>query len=588
VEEGVAARDIRQHSPKSIPFYRNVKVIAVLAQVIFLVLVLLGLAFIVNNVISGVHKLGVPLGYGWVDDRSGIPLTESVIPYTPEDTYGRVLLVGFLNTLKVALVGVVLATFLGIAVALMRLSPNWILRQIATVYVETIRNIPLAIQIFFWFTVIFIPSLPSGVSGYKILDIFLNNSGLIVPWLNVTQSAVAWVPWLIFGLVVAIILFFIRRKQIIRSERPGNPWPMALLTFAALAILGYVFAYINAKHPEGLTVELDANKGRVTTYIDTNGNAEFDKRVDQRVKAVPVQVNATLETYQVIPDNRIEVGTQIYSGFRFPRFTKGEFENAEVSFVNPELTGQLKLHFLNFPSIGQVYSDRNGNDTLDSGEDLRTPEEIAQTATPERGYEGDLYKVQLSIQGFKRTVVTDFEGEANIPDLKSGEGLSTTVLRASPLVLSKPTFPSERTQVQGGFTFTNAYISLLFALVFYTASFIAEIVRGGILAIPKGQREAAKALGLSNSQTFRLVVFPQAMRIIIPPLISQYLNLTKNSSLGFFAAYNEFFKISEITSNQSGATVPVILILIFGYLAISLIFSLILNIFNSRAQLVER
>jgi His/Glu/Gln/Arg/opine family amino acid ABC transporter permease subunit len=588
MEEGVAARDLRQQPSKSIPFYRNVKVIAVLAQVIFLVLVLLGLGIIVKNVISGVNKLGVPLGYSWVDDRSGIPLTESVIPYTPENTYGRVLLVGFLNTLKVSLVGVVLATFLGIAVALMRLSGNWMLRQIATVYVETIRNIPLAIQIFFWFTVIFIPSFPSGVSAYKLLNGFLNNSGLIVPWLNVTQSAVAWLPWLVIGLIAAVILFIIRRGHIIRSERPGNPWLLPLLVFILLAGLGYVFAYITAKYPEGLTVELDPKKGRVTTYIDTNGNAEFDKRVDQRVRAVPVQVNATSETYLAIPDNRSEVGTTIYSGFRFPRFTKGEYSNAEVSFVNPELSSQLKLHFLNFPSIGQIYNDRNGNNTFDAGEERRTLEEIAQTATPELGFEGDLYQVQLKLEGFKRTVVTDFEGEANIPDLKSGQGLSTTILRASPLVLNKPTFPSERTQVQGGFTFTNAYISLLLALVFYTASFIAEIVRGGILAIPKGQREAAKALGLSNSQTFRLVVFPQAMRIIIPPLISEYLNLTKNSSLGFFAAYNEFFKISEITSNQSGATVPVILVLIFGYLAISLIFSLILNVFNSRVQLVER
>ena len=187
MEDGVA---VRASQNSSIPFYRNVKVLAILAQVIFLLAVILGLGLIVNNVISGVKTLGIPLGYAWMDDRSGIPLTESVIPYTPEDTYARVLLAGFLNTLKVSIIGVVLATFLGIMVALMRLSPNWLLRQIATVYVETIRNIPLAIQIFFWFTVFFIPSLPSGVSAYRLGTIFLNNSGLIIPWLNTGQE-----PW---------------------------------------------------------------------------------------------------------------------------------------------------------------------------------------------------------------------------------------------------------------------------------------------------------------------------------------------------------------------------------------------------------
>jgi general L-amino acid transport system permease protein len=401
------------------------------------------------------------------------------------------------------------------------------------------------------------------------------------------SSAGAWIPWLILAFVVAIILFFIRRRQIVLSERPGNPWLWPLLSLVGIGLVSYVVVASQAKHPDGLTVELNGGRGRITTFIDLNGNGEFDKREEQLIKAVPVRVESAAEVYEVIPDNRVEVGTRIDSGFRFPRFTQGEFESADVSFVNSDFNGQLAIHFIDFPSIGQVYSDRNSNGVFDKGEELRTPEEIAQTGTPELGYEGDLYKVKLAITGFKRVVVTDFEGQANFPDLESDAG-TTTILKASPLVLSRPTFPSERTQVQGGFTLTNAYISLLLALVFYTASFIAEIVRGGILAVPKGQREASKALGLSNSQTFRLVIFPQAMRVIVPPLISQFLNLTKNSSLGFFAAYNEFFKISEITANQTGASVPIILFILVGYLLISLTYSLILNIYNSRVQLVER
>jgi general L-amino acid transport system permease protein len=137
-------------------------------------------------------------------------------------------------------------------------------------------------------------------------------------------------------------------------------------------------------------------------------------------------------------------------------------------------------------------------------------------------------------------------------------------------------------------TLTVNYLALLMALVIYTAAFIAEIVRGGIQAVARGQTEAAKALGLSSWHTFNLIVFPQALRIIIPPLISQYLNLTKNSSLAFFAAFGDFFSISLIVSNQTGAAVPVVIMVIGVYLTISLIFSFILNIVNARLALVER
>ena len=575
-------------SGDKVPFYRNVKILGVLAQIIFLVLVVLGLSIIVRNVVTGVDRLGLTLGYGWMDDRSGIPVTESMIPYTEDNSYGRVLLVGFLNTLKVAIVGVILATLLGIAVALMRLSQNWLLRQVATVYVETVRNIPLAIQIFFWFTIFFIPSLPSGVSAYPLFSGFLNNSGLAIPWLYATTSSRLWWPWVIGAIILAAVIYYFRRRQIIKSERPGSPWPFALLGFIVVAGLGYFIANANARHPEGTVLEFEADRGRVRSFVDQNGNGEFDRRADLVVPHVPVLVTAEEETFEVIPDNRREVYRDIFSGFKFPRFKASEYESAEVSFVNSEWNDVLSLHFTNFPSVGQIYNDRNNNDRLDEGEEFRTEEEIAETSTTERGYEGDLYRLQLVLTGFERRVVTTFEGSAQFPDLEGDSPKNVELLRASPLVLSTPSFPSERTQIQGGFLLTNAYISLLLALVIYTASFISEIVRGGILSVHKGQSEASKALGLSNGQTFRLVVFPQAMRVIVPPLISQYLNLTKNSSLGFFAAYNEFFKISEITSNQAGATVPVILLLIAGYLLISLTFSLILNIYNSRIQLVER
>lgn len=144
------------------------------------------------------------------------------------------------------------------------------------------------------------------------------------------------------------------------------------------------------------------------------------------------------------------------------------------------------------------------------------------------------------------------------------------------------------TSYEGGVQFSSPFLALLLGLVIYTASYISEIVRGGILAVNKGQREASKSLGLSDNQTFNLVVFPQALRVILPPLISQYLNLTKNSSLALLITFVDFFAIGRIIGNQTGATVPIIVIIILGYLLVSLTFALVLNIVNDRFALVER
>lgn len=141
---------------------------------------------------------------------------------------------------------------------------------------------------------------------------------------------------------------------------------------------------------------------------------------------------------------------------------------------------------------------------------------------------------------------------------------------------------------QGGIRFSVNYLALLFALVIYTSAYVGEIVRGGILAVSKGQREAAMSLGLRPGQVFSLVVFPQAMRIVLPPMISQFLNLTKNSSLAPLAAYGELFVIATIAANQTGASVPIALLLIVSYLLISLAFAFVLNIVNDRLALVER
>jgi len=141
---------------------------------------------------------------------------------------------------------------------------------------------------------------------------------------------------------------------------------------------------------------------------------------------------------------------------------------------------------------------------------------------------------------------------------------------------------------QGGLRLTTEFAAMLIGLAMYTASFIAEVFRSGILAVQKGQIEAARAVGLSYSQILMLIIIPQAMRVIIPPMISQYLNLTKNSSLALAIGYQELFAIGKVTINQAGRAVPVFLLIMGTYLAISLLTSVVLNIYNKRVQFIER
>jgi general L-amino acid transport system permease protein len=222
----------------------------------------------------------------------------------------------------------------------------------------------------------------------------------------------------------------------------------------------------------------------------------------------------------------------------------------------------------------------------------------------------------MTVRGFERRVVADRNGEFRLPIFEpvgavveeaeggggggpigglfgapTGEdasGIESTISlnRQAPLTWSRPSIPVST--YSGGIRLSTSFLALLLALVVYTASFIAEIVRAGVQAVAKGQREAAQALGLSGYQIFTLVVFPQALRIIMPPMISQYLNLTKNSSLAPLAGYAELFVISSIIANQTGASIPMALLLVASYLVISVTFALVLNSVNERLKLVER
>lgn len=356
--------------------------------------------YLFHNTQNNLAQRGILSGFGFIEQSAGFGIPQHLIDYTESDSYGRVFLIGLLNTLLVSVIGIVLATLLGFVIGVARLSPNWLVNKLATVYIEIFRNIPPLLQIFFWYFAVLLP-LPGPKQSLNVGDaFFLSNRGLNMP---APILADGFWPFLIaLGLTLLGVLLLARWSKR-RFESTGQVFP-ALLTSLALLVL---------------------------------------------IPALSVLI------------------------FGSP-----------FHWVVPELKG------FNF---------------------------------------------------------------------------------------------------RGGLVLIPELLALTLALTVYTAAFIAENVRSGIQAVSHGQTEAARSLGLKPGVTLRKVIIPQALRVIIPPLTSQYLNLVKNSSLAAGIGYPDMVSLFAGTVlNQTGQAIEVIAITMSVYLSISISISLLMNWYNQRIALVER
>ena len=382
--------------------WRDIRFLKILAQLIFLIVLVSIAAYLYINVTTNLARQGLTMGYGFMKNPASFGIGESFIPYDPSNTYARALLVGLVNTLVVSALGIVLTTIVGVLAGVARLSSNWLINKFAAAYVGVIRNTPLLLQLMFWYFGVII-QLPGVRQAVQLPGpVFLTQRGVYMIWGEGTSTFPAWRLFILLALLSIFVIWYVLRSAQKRSSVPLSPWwnLAYLLVPAFLLWIGYVF------QPE--------------------------------------------------PPLRASV---------------------------PELSG------LNF---------------------------------------------------------------------------------------------------RGGLRLTPEFAALLFGLVMYTGAFIAEIVRAGIQAVSRGQVEAAHSLGLTTGQVLRLVVFPQALRIMIPPVTSQYLNLAKNSSLAIAIGFPDLFSVAGTVFNQTGAAIEIITIMMLSYLSISLFTSLLMNIYNRRIQLVER
>jgi general L-amino acid transport system permease protein len=468
--------------PKAtIPFYRDTRMIALISQVIFVLLLVLVIAFFYNNVREGLRANGRTFSWNFLRQTAGFAIAEGPT-FLPSDTYARAFFTGAVNTLRVAVVGIVLATILGLLIGIARLSTNWLLRTLAGVYIEIIRNTPALVQLFFWYFAVIL-TLPDIRDAATVGDLaIISNRGVELTWPLITEAGWGLSWWLWGALVAAILAGYGQQQWRLRQGKLGGGFGTGLLTFLLVALIGFGVTWVTAQLPEQITYELRRGD-RGTLYVDVNGNGQFDNGIDRPMRHVPV----TLLT---------EDGT-----------------------------------------------------------------ELATTRTDNNG-------------GF-----VFFE-------LGEERGTSLTWREPAPVVISQPEL--QGFNIRGGLSISPEYAGILLGLVLYTAAFIAEIVRAGINAVNNGQWEASRALGLSTGETLRMIVLPQALRVAIPPLTSQYLNLTKNSSLALAVGYPDLFSISQTILNQSGAELQVFLMLMATYLSFSLITSAFTNWYNRRVALVER
>ncbi|NMF82660.1 ABC transporter permease subunit [Nodosilinea sp. P-1105] len=366
-------------------------------QVITLAVVVALASFFIGNLTRNMAQQGRVFGFSFLLNQAGFSIGESLIQYRPNDPYWKALTVGLSNTISLVAAGIVLTTLLGVAAGVTSFSKNWLLFKLSRSYVGLVRNIPLLLQLFFWYFAIY-GMLPNPANQLELLGIaFLNNRGVYIPWASSAGLALLGIAATVLAAIAAIYLW---------------QW---------------------------------------------------------RIKV------------------RVETGTG------------GQQQLVALGLLGVMLIGLLTL-------------------------------------------------------GIDWTIPTGIDGGG----------------------------------VSGGLRLSREYVAALSALVFYTAAFVAEIVRAGIQSVSKGQWEAAHALGLKASAVMQLVVFPQALRVIIPPMNSEYMNLTKNTSLAFAIAFPEMYSVATTTYNQTGRPVEVFLVLIATYLLICLLITLVMNQLNRAVQFKER
>lgn len=541
----------------------DLRFLRVLGQAVFLLLIVLALVQLWNNIVSALAANNLTPNLEFMNNRAGFEIGGAQ-NYTPDEPYWSAFRVGLNNTLSIIAAGLVGSTVLGVLGGIFLLSSNWLVRNITRAIVELLRNTPLLVQIFvmFFVVVLALPPLresivfpadglsrvPTWWIGAALAAVVLLAAGRA--W-TAERRAAAWGA-LAGAVVVLAALFGLEQGADARYGQQALTHPSLLIVFvgcAGLALAGWRLAAgrraaLWGAAAGGLVAALAFTFGVVPA-----GGPRIETRplfyLNNRGLTLPeLHVTARFAEWAAFVAIGLGLGAALWLVLRRQTELTGR--------PYPRLRSAL-LVLLLFAAAGWL---------------AISSEPAPQTVTLTR--DGTLVEVPL--------------------DQARAEGLlsldQSLLYSRAPVELMLP--QRQGLRFSTGETLSPEYVALLLALVVYTAAFIAEVVRAGILAVPRGQLEAARALGLSYGQLLRLVILPQALRVIIPPLTNQYLNLAKNSSLAIAIAFADVYQVMNTVGNQSGQSVTSIIIVMLSYLIISLVISAVMNWVNARFQLVTR
>ena len=524
---------------QNIPFWRDGRVLGVFGQIGFIILVIVVIRTLGTNFASNVDKLGETqficsdgsfsyrCAFDFMSTQAGFDISETVLPYETTDSYWYAFYQGFLNTMKVGLLGVILTSIVGTLAGIARLSSNWLISQIALWYVELMRNLPLLIVLFIlYFSVILAgPDLKDTVQPLG-LPIFFNNRGLNFPWPQFTPSAATWLAFLVLGVIQYQVLsiFLDRREE--QTGKASNKVGLGILSFLIVIGIGW-FVSGALSDTQGLLApagsrirEVDDIEQLMINRTGVNLIGELDQLPEEELAAAAL-------TICVLRDSP-----------------------SEANFISQLRRQGIPYQITRFDRADQ-----------------------AAAAYGEGSCE--VFAAPKSVLAAERVTLENPNAHLIVP------------VSEKPVVWSVPAF--EGLNIAGGTKLTPEFTALLLGLVFFYGGGLAELVRAGIQSVSKGQSEAARALGLSESQRLRLVVLPQSLRVIIPPLIGTYLSLIKDTSLGLALGYSDMYRVSFVTINQSGRALQLVILMMLVYLAISIVFSVILNWYNNNyVVLAER
>jgi general L-amino acid transport system permease protein len=548
----------------AIPFWRDVRVLGVLMQIVFVILVILGLGWLIRNFLENAQTQGLKIGFDFLNTTAAFDIAEG-IDYESTDTFGRALWVGVVNTIRVSFLGIILTTILGILLGIARLSTNWLVSRIATVYIEIIRNIPLLVILFFlYFAVILkLPPINDSIKPLG-LPIFLNQRGINLPGLTPTSSFPIWLAFIVLAVILAMVLWTIQSRQEERTGEPVNKIASAIIAFLIVVGLGW---FVTGAFTSDQAIMV-ASSRNIENFDDFEAiyllNLDKNALVEAGLSRPEVD---TLRTTDDVANLQDALTLQI----------------EEIEDTGEEATTlDSQLNILNEAGIS-ICSVENSAGEVNAASQLRRnniPVSVRDESSMRRA--GAAY----SEGNCDLLAGTEAELAAVRATLEEPTSHEIVSVPAPPLIVNTPA--PAGFNVQGGIGLSPEFATLLIGLVMYTGAFAAEIVRAGILSVSKGQTEAARALGLNEGQRLRLIVLPQALRVIIPPMTSQYLNLTKNSSLAVAIGFPDLVAVGNTVLNQSGFAVQVILVFMVSYLTLSLSISAFLNWYNSRVALVER